>query len=207
MSDDCPSSDGATALPASMWEQRYQDGATGWDLGGPPPTLVSLLEALDGPALRVLVPGAGRAHDAIAWARAGHFVTAVDYAPSAVRAARANAAEAGVDLDVLEGDLFALPSELSGMFDVVWEQTCYCAILPTQRDAYVAVMARLLTPGGRLYGLLWNHGKPDGPPFDVTPEDVRSRFSKSFDVVRTDAVETSVESRSNEFLVEAVRRA
>lgn len=200
---DCPKSD--DALPAGMWEERYQTGETGWDLGGPPPALVALIEDLGETGLRVLVPGAGRAHDAIAWARAGHHVTAVDYAPSAVAAAQANAAEAGVQLTVAEVDLFDLPASFIGAFDLVWEQTCYCAILPKQRDAYVAAMAQVLHPGGRFFGLLWNHGKPDGPPFDVTPEDVRERFPPAFEVVRTDPVRQSVPSRENEFLVEARR--
>lgn len=205
MSTDCPKGD--DAMTAERWEQRYVEGSTGWDLGGPPPALVELLARLEADRLRVLVPGCGNGHDAIAWAAAGHDVVALDFAPSAVQGTRRNAASAGVRLDVRQADLFALPTEMDGAFDAVWEQTCYCAIHPSQRDAYVAVCARVLRPGGRYHGLLWNHGKPDGPPFDVTPDDVRARFAAAFAIEALTPVGRSAPGRSNEFLAELVHRA
>ncbi|MDJ0975988.1 MAG: methyltransferase domain-containing protein [Planctomycetota bacterium] len=198
MADDCPKSD--DVMHAESWEQRYVEGTTGWDLGGPPPALVALLSGLEGGPRRVLVPGCGNGHDAVAWAKAGHDVVAVDYAPSAVLGTRQNAEAAGVEVDVRQADLFALPADLDGTFDAIWEQTCYCAIHPSQRDAYVEVCGRVLKPGGRYHGLLWNHGQPGGPPFDVTPDDVRARFAAAFELESLAPVAESVPSRANEFL-------
>ena len=109
MSDDCPKND--DVMHAESWEQRYVEGSTGWDLGGPPPALVDLLASLGGGPRRVLVPGCGNGHDAVAWAKAGHAVVAVDYAPSAVLGTQGNAEAAGVEVDVRQADLFALPEE------------------------------------------------------------------------------------------------
>ncbi len=196
MSDDelrCP-------LSAEGWEGRYRNADTGWDLGGPPPALVKLLDDLGDPKLGVFVPGAGLGHDAIAWAKAGHHVTAIDYAPSAVAGAIERAEQAGVALAVRQHDLFDLPDDLSGRFDAVWEQTCYCAIDPARRSAYVEAVAGVLKPAGAYYGLFWNHGADGGPPFDVTPAQVREVFDPRFVIESLEPAHASVESRSNEFV-------
>src|SRR5689334_17318379 len=112
---------------SDAWNQRYVEGRTGWDLGRPQSALVCVIAAQP-PPLRVLVPGAGRGHDAVAWAEAGHEVVAVDFAPMAVAAGRENAAARGLAIEVREADIFALPGDLAGSFDLVWEQTCFCAI-------------------------------------------------------------------------------
>jgi SAM-dependent methyltransferase len=188
------------------WEQRYREGRAAWDLGAAPPCLGRLLAGLPARRLRVLVPGAGFGHDAVAWARAGHQVTAVDFAPSAVAGARARARETGVAMAVLEEDLFALPATLEGAFDAVWEQTCYCAVAPKRRDEYAAAMARALVPGGTLYGLFWNHGREGGPPYDVTPAQVRDVFASRFHLLSLEPVPDSVPARGNEFLAVFRRR-
>jgi SAM-dependent methyltransferase len=184
---------------AEAWNQRYAEGRTRWDLGGPPPVLTSLLATIE-PGRRVLVPGAGRGHDAIAWAQAGHRVVAIDIAPLAVEAARALADERSVQIEVLEADIFALPGALTAAFDVVWEQTCFCAIPVERRGNYVRAMAQALVPGGKLYGLFWNHGQPGGPPFDVRREDVEAAFPPVFAIESIEAVKESVPQRRPEFL-------
>ncbi len=187
-------------LSADGWEDRYKNDDTGWDLGGPPPALVKLLDDLGDVKLRVFIPGAGFGNDAIAWAAAQHRVTAVDYAPSAVAGAIEKAKAANVALEVLEHDLFDLPDTLAGSFDAVWEQTCFCAIHPDRRVAYAEAVAGVLEPGGAFYGLFWNHGVADGPPFDVTADQVRNVFGERFVIDSLDPAHESVESRNNEFV-------
>src|SRR3569832_2570416 len=70
-----------------IWERLYQRGETGWDQGGPSPGLVDFLTERKYPPGRVLVPGAGRGHDARALAKAGFGVTGIDAAGRAVRQA------------------------------------------------------------------------------------------------------------------------
>jgi SAM-dependent methyltransferase len=187
---------------ADDWNQRYAEGNTAWDLGGPPPVLVRVIAAhpLATARLRVLVPGAGRGNDAIAWAEAGHEVVAVDFANLAVAAAREQAAARGVSMEVLEADVFALPAALAGSFDLAWEQTCFCAIPVERRPDYARAMAEVLRPGGRLFALLWNHGREGGPPFDVRREDVEAVFPPRFVVERVEAVPDSAPRRVPELL-------
>ena len=191
---------------SSGWEARYQRGDLPWDLGLAPPALVDLLASWPAEPLKVLVPGAGTGHDALAWAAAGHVVTAVDIAPSAVQALRNLAADANLSVEGVEGDIFDLPQAWRGSFDVIWEQTCYCAILPAQRDDYVRAMAAVLRPAGQYVGLFWNHGMEGGPPWDVTKNDVVARFEGTFEIESLVDVPVSAGTRSHEFLTRMRRR-
>lgn len=187
---------------AADWEQRYREGTTPWDLGGPPPALLRVLERL-GPARarRVLVPGAGLGHDAFAFARAGYRVTAVDLAPSACAEMRARAQRAGLLIEVVEADVLALPEAFQGLFDLVWEQTCLCALPPERRTDYATALRRALRPEGELSALLWNHGQPGGPPYDIPPALARSVFLGPFTETTFELVPPSPAGRRAEFLL------
>lgn len=167
---------------AARWEARWRDGDTPWDLGGPSP---GLLVALEGPLggatpLRVLVPGAGGGHDAIALARHGHDVTALDLSPTALATARQRAATAGVRIAFVEGDILVTDPARRARFDRVFEHTCFCAIEPNRRDDYVRGVAEALAPRGLVVAVLWQNGREGGPPFDVTPADVERHFGRRF---------------------------
>ena len=145
-----PVDDPDTVNDPQMWDDRYADGLTGWDLGEAPPVLRDLIQdelRADG---RMLVPGCGNGHDALALARAGWVVTGLDFAPRAVEAAQAHAKAADIDVTYEQGDLFAMPKAWAEAFDAVWEQTCYCAIHPDRRDEYVTAIARVLKDGWSL---------------------------------------------------------
>lgn len=191
---------------AEHWNARYRDGNTPWERRRPPPDLLELIERLGSTKLCVLVPGAGHGTDAIAWAAAGHDVTAVDHAPDAVRLSRERSRAAGHRLRILLADILDLPTHLCGTFDAVWEQTCFCALAPDQRRGYVGAMARALRPGGLLYGLFWEHGRSGGPPYNVSEACVRSAFDDLFEIISVVAA-TPLPDREREFVVVLRRRA
>ncbi len=181
------------------WNRRYAEGSTGWDLKAPAEALSQLLSTLPHDAKRVFVPGAGYGHDALAWAQAGFDVLAADFAPLAIAGLRKHAAAMDVRLTALEADLFALSPELDASFDIVWEQTCLCAIDPARRPEYVQTMHRVLKPNGTVYALLWNHQRPGGPPHDLPRALTHALFAPLFDIVRVDTVHGS--KRAGEYLM------
>jgi methyl halide transferase len=69
-----------------------------------------------------------------------------------------------------------------------------------RRSDYVRSMASVLRPGGRLVGLLWNHGRPGGPPYDVRREDVEALFPPLFTIESIEAVPDSIAGRTPEML-------
>lgn len=190
-----------------FWESRYRNAQTGWDRGRCAPPIERLLREGVVPAgARVAVLGAGRGHEALAAATLGYRATAIDFAPSAVEATRAAARGAGLAVEAFEADLFALPPALDGAFDGVLEHTCFCAIDPTRRDAYVRAARRLLRPGGVVFGLFFAHGREGGPPFATTRADIEARFGPHFTVERLRVAPDSFPERGGEEL-ESILRA
>jgi phosphoglycolate phosphatase-like HAD superfamily hydrolase len=166
------------------WEQLYQIGDTGWDLGGPAPGLADFLSA--NPQLdrgRVVAPGCGRGHDVRAFAEAGFSALGLDVAPSAVAAATA-LTPMGMAAAFQLGDfLNDAPSE---PFDWLFEHTLFCAIQPDARDRYADAVRRWVRPGGSLLAIHYLQPSGDsGPPFPVTVAEVQRRFSRDFDLIRS----------------------
>lgn len=167
------------------WEDHYLRGDTPWEKGAPSPPLMDFLaaESVQG---RVLVPGCGLGHDVRALAAQGAEVIGLDIAPGAVEAARAfpSAGDERYEL----ADLFALPPHLRGSFDWVFEHTCFCAIDPAQRPAYVEAVAGALRPGGKVLAVFYldpGQSSPEaGPPFEVSLAELDRLFSPRFRLLR-----------------------
>ncbi len=181
-----------------FWEEIYEGGRAGWDLGGPTPVFKRLLDSGEFPPGRVIVLGAGRGHDALEFARHGFQVTAVDFADEPIRAMRvALEANPGLDMEILQQDLFQLPYDLDGTFDYVLEYTCYCAIDPHRRPEYANLVTRLLKPGGLYIDLAFPLDEhPGGPPFAVSVEEIwRLFFQRGFKPLRREPPSDSVKPR------------
>ena len=178
------------------WEADYQRGSDGWDLNGPTPTFRHLAASGRFKPGRMIVPGAGRGHDAREFARHGFRVTAVDFSPYAVREMRRLAAP-DAPVDILQSNLFALPSTLDGLFDYVLEYTCFCAIDPQRRDEYADLIARLLKPGGYYIDMAFPlESRAGGPPFAVSLPEILALFgSRGFVLVERQTPLDSVPQR------------
>jgi SAM-dependent methyltransferase len=186
-------------LNAEAWEHRYQEGTTRWDLGQPSPIFVDLFQAADAPKPgTAVVLGAGRGHDARLFAQHRFEVTAVDFAPSAVAAIAYEVELTGIPLRPLQRNIFDLVPDYAGMFDYVIEHTCFCAIDPAQRPAYVKLVAQLLKPRGELLAVFFTHNRPGGPPYGSNPQQLRALFEPYFVVKTLEPVMNSVPSRRGE---------
>ncbi|WP_374075937.1 class I SAM-dependent methyltransferase [Bdellovibrio bacteriovorus] len=164
----------------TYWSQIYKTEANpGWNLGEPAEALKDMLPRLKISRSRVLVLGCGEGHDAAFFAKAGHFVTAVDISPMAIEKARKNYGDLE-NLTFVEADLFKLPREYDQAFDVIFEHTCYCAINPAKRQDLVKVWNRLLVSGGHLMGVFFAFEKRQGPPYGGTEWELRQRLKSAY---------------------------
>jgi len=165
----------------SEWEARYQSGDMPWEKGEASPGLVDFLAAhsqLGGGT--VCVPGCGTGHDVRAWVKAGFRAFGFDLAPSAIRLAREKShAITGIEFQLAD----FLNDKPPRAFDWLFEHTLFCAIDPTQRDAYVEAVLRWLRPDGQLLAVHYLIPDKDGPPFGVTQEEILKRFSPHFDLL------------------------
>lgn len=193
----------------AFWEELYARGEDGWELGRPAPPLVAHVEVTPPPRGRVAVPGCGRGHDARYLASRGYDVVAFDFAPVALKEARALAAAGGVEVAFEERDVFTLGDAYPEAFDGVWEYTCFCAIDPVRRAEYVRTLAAILRPGGWLLACFFPVGPgAGGPPFPVDPDEVRRLLAPGFRLDRAFTPVASVPARrGREWMVLAARAA
>ena len=151
------------------WERSYRSGEMGWDLGKSTPILNQWIKTCKDP-LTICVLGAGNGWDAVNFAKKGHLITAVDFAESAVKNMQAAARRSDLKMEILHMDIFELNLIYSNKFDVVIEYTCFCAIDPSRRRAYLEMVRHILKPKGELVGLLFPIDKDPsdgGPPYAV----------------------------------------
>lgn len=191
---------------SGFWQEHYEGGTVGWDKGQAAPPLVRALAGyMRAPGTRVLVPGCGYGHEALHLAREGYRVVAVDFAPAPVAHLRQRAR--GLSLEAVECDIFALPEDYDGFFDIVVEHTCFCAIPLDRRDDYAGAMARVLQPGGTLLGLFWELGEEGGPPHNTSRRDVQRHFGTLFDLGDIERPSDSFAGRRDEeWLVHMTKR-
>src|SRR5512141_1695104 len=100
------------------WEADYRGKTDGWDLAGPTPVFKRLAASGRFTPGRMLVPCAGRGHDAREFARYGFDVTAVDFSPTAIREMK-RLADPVAPIEILQHDMFTLPHAFDGVFDYV----------------------------------------------------------------------------------------
>jgi SAM-dependent methyltransferase len=98
--------------------------------------------------LRVVEIGAGRATNALLYAKSGADVTVLDNSPVANEQALRRAATRGLSIKAIEADVFALPAELHQEFDVSMSFGLCEHFLGAQRRGVVASHLELLRPGG-----------------------------------------------------------
>ncbi|NVJ07800.1 class I SAM-dependent methyltransferase [Myxococcus sp. AM001] len=101
---------------------------------------------------RVVDVAAGPGTLALLAARDGAHVTAVDFSPEMISALRARAAEAKLDIDILEGDGMALPFEASA-FDAAFSM--FGLMFFPDRARGFQELHRVLKPGGRAVVSSW----------------------------------------------------
>lgn len=159
----------------AWWSEIYRSGHLKWDLGAEHPLLDELIPPLKFTRSRVLVLGCGQGHDAAWWEKRGHIVTAVDFSTEAISKAKELYGEsATLKWHVL--DAFQLPQNWTSSFDIVFEHTMYCAIPPHRRTELCKAWWRVLSPRGRVLGIVPTMDKPIGPPYGGTEWELRKRL-------------------------------
>ncbi|MCB0793390.1 MAG: methyltransferase domain-containing protein [Flavobacteriales bacterium] len=191
-------------LDRDFWEQRYADGTTGWDLGAVSPTLQAYFDQLTDKDLRILIPGGGRSYEAEQLHKAGfRNVFVIDLTPAPFADLLARCPNFPKD-HLITGDFF----EHGGCYDLIVEQTFFCALDPALRERYVEHMHRLLAPGGRLVGVLFDDPlNDDHPPFGGNKDEYLALFRPVFGEVLLERCHNSVPPRAGrELWLKAVKR-
>lgn len=164
-------------LDGNYWNNRYITGASGWDLGQVSPPLKEYIDQLTDKNSSILIPGCGNTYEADYLLSNGFTnITVIDIAPALVTQLQQKYA-GNSNIRIILGDFF----ELNDQFDLILEQTFFCALNPSLRKNYADKMYELLKPGGKLAGLLFNRiFDEQGPPFGGTKAEYEELFAGKF---------------------------
>lgn len=180
---------------ASYWNSRYLSHSTGWDIGVVSPPLKAYIDQLTDKSKKVLIPGCGNSYEAAYLLDQGfENITIIDIAPALTETLKRKfPAEAYPTLNIITGDFF----DLHGQFDLILEQTFFCALDPSLRESYILHMQELLKQGGKLAGVLFNREFEGGPPFGGNIATYQPLFSKYFQVNILAPCYNSIEPRKD----------
>ncbi|GMQ29406.1 methyltransferase domain-containing protein [Algoriphagus confluentis] len=180
-------------LDENFWTHRYRQGATGWDVGSVSPPINQYLCQIENKNLRILVAGAGNAYEvATAWDLGFKNVCLLDFSPVPIQ----NFLMKHPDFphgQVFQEDFFHHQKS----YDLILEQTFFCALNPELREAYAEKMHELLVPGGKLVGVLFTRNFPfPGPPFGGDEKEYRKLFQKKFLIKAFEPCTNSIPQRT-----------
>lgn len=164
---------------AGFWDERFERGYTPWNRGAVPPALIDYANGLQD-AQTCLIPGCGHAHELGFLLQLGWDVTAIDFSPAAVDAARAlfpNEAER-----IIEADFFQYVPATN--VNLIYERAFLCALPPAMRAQVVARWAQLLPAKGKVIGFFFVDDDPasskKGPPFRMTSKELDALMCQDF---------------------------
>lgn len=175
------------------WEDRYQENQIGWDIGYPSTPLKEYIDQLKDKNQFMLIPGCGHAYEGEQLHNQGFTnVYLSDLAPTA-KTNFLKRVPGFPENRFIIGDFFKIDQK----FDLIIEQTFYCALPTNMRDDYVQKMHDLLNPGGKLVGLLFTFPlTEEGPPFGGSIEEYEKRFSGHFKFKVLETAHNSIPPRS-----------
>jgi methyl halide transferase len=177
-------------LSKNFWKSRYQNDTTGWDLGIISPPIKAYFDQVEDKSVRILIPGCGNGHEAEYLFNNGFKnVHVIDLAEEALANLKSRVPEFP-DSQLHLGDFF----KHDGEYDIVVEQTMFCAIDPKLRAQYASKVHELLSKGGKLVGLLFDHPFETGPPYGGSKEEYLTYFQE-FTSISIEPCYNSVEPR------------
>lgn len=186
-----------TILNKTYWENLYQTQDTGWNIGHVSTPIKTYIDQLEDKSLKILIPGAGNSYEAEYLYNNGFKnLYVLDIAKQPLENLKQRVPDFP-ETHLLQHDFF----ELNNTFDLIIEQTFFCALNPDLRSQYVRKMSELMKPNGKLVGLLFDFPlTQEGPPFGGSKEEYIARFSNNFNLKTLEPSYNSIKPRAGKEL-------
>jgi hypothetical protein len=183
------------SLDTNYWSDRYRSGETAWDAGSVTTPLKEYFDTLKDRSIAVLIPGAGNAHEAEYLVKNGFTdVTVCDLAAEPLRNLKQRCPEIQDD-HLIQKNFFDLSPR---PYQLIVEQTFFCALDPSLRRTYFLKMAELLSPGGLLAGVLFDDQlNNDRPPFGGTREEYLDYIPRNLRILKFERCRNSIPPRKD----------
>jgi len=165
-----------TSMAPDFWDNRYLNNETGWDMNQASPPLKAYIDGLENKDLKILIPGCGNAYEAQYLLDQGFKnVTLIDF--SRIVTNRLKEKYKDKPITIVNENFFSD----KGKYDLILEQTFFCALDPSLREKYVEKCFELLNDNGKIAGVFFNKPfAPVEPPFIATNEEYRKLFEPKF---------------------------
>lgn len=188
----------------SYWDERYKQGKTGWDIGYVSTPMEAYIDQLTDKNLKILIPGGGNSYEAEYLFENGFrnvYIADISSIPLNNLAERI---QSFPKENLLHTDFF----DLNDSFDLILEQTFFCALEPILRNRYVDKAYDLLKPNGKIVGLLFNIPlNSDEPPFGGNKDEYIPLFEDKFVIDKMEMAYNSIPPREgNELFIKLQKK-
>jgi thiopurine S-methyltransferase len=184
-----------------FWTKRYKDDLTGWDIGAVSSPLKAYFDQLTNKTQRILIPGAGNAHEAAYLFKQGFTnVSILDISPIPLNKFK-NKNPDFAEEHLIEKDFF----KHKGTYDLIIEQTFFCSFVPQRinRVKYATKMASLLAPKGKLVGVWFDFPLTEDfekRPFGGSLKEYKNYLSPLFNILTFEKSYNSISQREGKEL-------
>jgi SAM-dependent methyltransferase len=120
-----------------------------WNFKTPPDVLENLVRTGKITPCKTIDLGCGTGNYAIYLASEGFDVTAVDISSSAIKIAKNNASQKGIDCNFIVADILGDLKQIQSTFNFAYDWELLHHIFPSDREKYIRNVYRLLNPGGQ----------------------------------------------------------
>jgi len=190
-------------LNKKFWNNKYLNNEHKWDVGYMTTPLKEYFNQIKDKNLRILIPGCGNSYEAEYLFNSGFKnIFLVDYSEKALSNFKKRVPNFPSE-NLLCIDFF----DLNMKFDLIIEQTFFCAIQTNKRGEYALKMNHLLSEKGKLVGLLFDDPmNEDHPPFGGNKKEYATFFEKYFKFKIFEKSNNSIKERSGRELFMILER-
>lgn len=180
-------------LDEKYWTLRYKENRIKWDIGSISTPIKEYIDQLEDKSLKILIPGSGNSYEAEYLHHLGfNNVFVVDISSEPLENIKRRVPDFP-NSHLLHQDFFDLESL---DFDLILEQTFFCALKFELRPKYVTKMHELLNPNGKLVGLFFDFKKTEsGPPFGGNIIEYKELFNSKFEILKLEKCYNSIPPR------------
>jgi cyclopropane fatty-acyl-phospholipid synthase-like methyltransferase len=166
------------AVDRQTFEALYA-GQAPWDIGKPQKLFIDVADQISG---SVLDAGCGTGDTALFLAGQGHQVTGIDFLEEPIRRAKRKAADRRLSATFLVKDAMTL-KDWSERFDNAIDSGLFHVLSNEDREKYIAGLATVLKPGGRLFLMCFSDEEPGTQgPRRVSKKELYDAFAHGWSI-------------------------
>jgi len=190
-------------LTKEYWTNRYIENNIPWDAGGITTPIKTYIDQLSDKEIKILIPGVGTGHElTYLYEKGFKNVYGLDISEEPIKHFKNKNPQFPANQLIVD-DFF----HHTDTYDLIVEQTFFCALKPDLRALYVSHSSKLLNKNGKLAGVLFSFLlTSQGPPFGGSLDEYESLFSKYFIIETLAPCYNSIKPRKNKELFIIVKK-